>query len=132
MRRFVYIIIIISLLFVPLKRVKIEHLIPVKAVAVYEYEGGVAIELDTGLKGSGKNVFAAFDSLVQNAPAVVYFKTGEYLFVEEDISDIALIRKQMKNTVKVYKCNAAGRVAEVVSYLDAHGDITNLHDTRTK
>ena len=132
MRKLVYVLIVVSLFFVPLERVQIERLLPVKAVAVYRNDDAFRIELDNGQMGSGASVKDAIDGLKRGSTSLVYLKTTEYLFVASEISDIEDFKDQFKSTVKIYRINASGRVAELADYLDAHGKNTDLHDMETK
>ncbi|MBR4863726.1 MAG: hypothetical protein IKU07_04055 [Oscillospiraceae bacterium] len=128
MRKIFYILLICAVFFVPLQRVEIENLLPVRAIAVYKSGENITVEVDSGLKASDRNVAEAVKRIKEESPAIIYLKTAVYLFVSDDVTDIDGLDKQLKRNVKIYRCNASGRVAEMVEYLDAHGELTNLHE----
>ena len=133
MRKVIYAVILLSLFFVPLERVEIGELLPVRAVAVYVSDGMIFVEIDTGEKGSGIDVTQALDQLKRNTPAIIYLKTAEYLLVTDATEYLVHeLRGVMRNNVKVYNCDAEGRVKEVAEYLDVHGELTKMHSLWTR
>ena len=84
------------------------------------------------MKGRGNSVSAAIRQLKSDASAIVYLKTTVYLFVEDALLDIGALQKKLKNSVKIYYLNAFGRVGDLTNYLDAHGELTELHQAKTK
>ncbi len=133
MRKVIYAVILLSLFFVPLERVEIGELLPVRAVAVYASNGMIFVEIDTGEKGSGIDVTQALDQLKRNTPAIIYLKTAEYLLVTEATENmVPVLRGFMRNNVKIYNCDAEGRVKEVAEYLDVHGELTKMHSLWTR
>lgn len=133
MRKLLYVIILGALLLAPVERVEVAKLLPIRAVAMYESNGMTVLELDTGEKGTGNDAIEALENLKQNTPAIVYLKTAKYLFVSDNAKDnVDSIKRHLKNDVELYACDAAGRVEKVAQYLDAHGEITELHSSWTK
>ena len=127
MRKLLYGLLLIPLLFVPLNRVNVADLLPVEAVAVYMDGDQVVLETDTENKGVGENAVQALANLKENPPAVIYLDTAEYLLVSHDaVAQVEHLRPQLKSSVKVCVCEAAGRVKEMVKYLEIHGDLTSL------
>ena len=133
MRKVLYFLLLVATFLAPVERVEVGKLLPVKAVAVYKNKQGTVLETDSGAIGIGEDVVEALTDLQQSVPAVLYLKTTRYLFVSNDMKASAdSIVQQLNNKVLVYICNAEGRVYDTAKYLDAHGEITNLHGTWTK
>lgn len=133
MRRLVYILLLIPLLFVPLQRVNIADLLPIETVAVYMDGEQIVLETDTSDKGIGKTVEQAWASLKENAAKVVYLDTAEYLLVsEEALEQIDALRSYLKDSVKVGVCEAKDRVKEAVEYLRNHQKMPTLRQWKNK
>ena len=127
MRRVLYGLLLIPLLFVPLNRVNVADLLPVEAVALYMVGDKVVLETDTEHKGVGETVDDALSALKENTPAVVYLDTAEYLLVSVDaVEQIESLRPHLKSSIKVCVCQAAGRVKGAVEYLEIHGEFVKL------
>ena len=119
----------IALLFVPLERVNVAQLLPIRAVAVYAEDGVVVLETDTKHLGRGETAEKALENLKVNTPNVVYLDTAEYLMVSNDtVNCVQELRDYLKPSVKVCVCDAAGRVEYAAEYLEIHGNLTKLKD----
>lgn len=129
MRKIICILIIAALCFVPLKRVDIAKLRPIQAVAMYMEDQQIVLETDTGDQGRGKRVLDALQNLKEKTAAVVYLDTADFLLVAENaISHVGELAQNIKQSVKVCVCEAAGRVKEVAQYLEVHGNLPKLKD----
>ena len=127
MRRIAYVIILVSLFFVPLERLDVAKLLPIQAVAVYMQGDSVVLETDTKNIGRGMNVADALENLKETTPAVVYLDTAEYLLVSPDAKHSAVeLKNYLKPSVKVCICDGAGRVKEAAKYVEIHGNLTKL------
>ena len=127
MRRVVYVLLLVPLLFVPLNRVNVADLLPIEAVALYMDGGRVVLETDTEHKGTGETVDDALIALKENTPAVVYLDTAAYLLVSDDAADgVEDLRPHLKSSVKVCVCQAGGRVKAAIEYLRIHGEFVRL------
>jgi len=126
-RRVVYVLLLVPLLFVPLNRVNVADLLPIEAVALYMDGGRVVLETDTEHKGTGETVDDALIALKENTPAVVYLDTAAYLLVSDDAADrVEDLRPHLKSSVKVCVCQAGGRVKAAIEYLRIHGEFVRL------
>ena len=133
MRRLLYALLLVSLLFVPLNRVNVANLLPVEAVAIYVDGERVVLETDTEHTGGGKTVEEALVNLKENTPLVVYLDTAEYLLVSPDATErVESLRPHLKPSVKVCVCQAAGKVKNAVEYLQVHGDLPPLKNWKTE
>lgn len=133
MRRLVYVLILVSLLFVPLNRVDVAELLPIKAVAVYMDGDSVVLETDTEHTGAGDTAEQALAALKKNTPAVVYLDTAEYLLVSEDaVSYVDSLRPFLKSSVRVGVCQAKGKVCDAAKHLEVHQKLPKLKDWKTE
>ena len=129
MRRLLYALLLLALLFVPLRRVNIADLLPVESLAVYMEEGQVVLETDTAHRGVGETVEQALAALKENTAKVVYLDTAEYLLISEDAAEqIGALRSHLKDSVKVAVCEAKGKVKEAVEYLRLHQKMPDLRE----
>ena len=122
LRKILYIIILLALLFVPLDRLDAAKLQPVEAFAVYKDGEGVVVETDSGDLGKGKGVEEALRSLKENASQIIYLDTAEYLLAAEEAREEAQeIISYLKRNIKqgTYK---GGDIKEEAKYLDAHAE----------
>ena len=129
MRGVIYALILASLLFVPLDRVRISQMLPVGAVAVREEAGKIVVETDCEVMGTGNSVAAAVEDLKRNTPAIVYLDTAKYLLISDDaLGYIGEVREYLKPSVKVCVSEEYGNIADYVRYLDVHGELPELKD----
>ena len=127
MRKILYIVILGLLFFAPLERLDVAKLLPVKAVAVYMQNDQVVMETDMAYIGRGDTALSALADLKERTPAVVYLDTAEYLLVDQAaVTQVDLLRQELKPSVKVCLCQAAGRVQETVKYLEIHSNLPKL------
>lgn len=133
MRKVVYILLLIPLLFVPLQRVNVANLLPVETVAVYMNGEQVVLEIDTAHTGIGKTVEQALASLKENVAKVIYLDTAEYLLVSEDaLEQVDALRAYLKDSVKVGICEAKGKVKAAAEYLSNHQKMPTLRRWKNK
>ena len=121
MRILLYIIILAaSLFFAPVDRLDIAKLEPVEAVAVYMEEGRVALQTDGEDIGSGVTAQEALADLKENALAVIYLDTADYLLVGEGAEEAAKdLQQYLQKSVQIGKYNG-GNIKEEAQYLDVH------------
>ena len=122
MRILLYIIILASLFFAPVDRLDIAKLEPVEAVAVYMEEGRVTLQTDGEDMGRGDTAQEALADLKENALAVIYLDTADYLLIGDGTEEVAKdLRQYLRESVQTGKYNG-GNVKEEAKYLDVHGD----------
>lgn len=133
MRKVLYGVILALLFLVPVERTDVAKLLPIRAVAIYTEGTQVVLETDTRHKGMGADAQQALENLKENTAAVVYLDTAEYVLVSQGAEDyVEQIADDLKPSVKVAICNAAGCVEEIASYLDVHDGVTELRRWQTK
>lgn len=122
MRILLYIVILAAMLFAPVDRLDIAKLEPVEAVAIYMEDGQVALQTDGESMGIGNTAQEALADLKENALAVIYLDTADYLLIGEGAENAAQdLRQYLRESVQIGKYNG-GNVKEEAKYLDVHGN----------
>lgn len=122
MRILLYIIILAALFFAPVDRLDIAKLEPVEAVAVYMEDGLITLKTDGEDTGRGTTAQEALTDLKENALAVIYLDTADYLLIGDGAEEAAKdLRQFLRESVQTGKYNG-GNVKEEAKYLDVHGN----------
>lgn len=122
MRILLYIAILAAMLFAPVDRLDIAKLEPVEAVAVYMEDGQITLQTDGENIGKGATAQEALTDLKENALAVIYLDTADYLLIGEGAENAANdLRQYLRESVQIGKYNG-GNVKEEAKYLDVHGN----------
>ena len=131
MRIVLYIVILLSLLFVPVHRLDIACLEPVEVLAVSVQSAQIRLETDCGYSGNGRTVSEAIDNLKENTPGVIYLDTAEYLLItEETIGYLQQLAPHLREHIKVCIWDGRGDVSELVEYLEIRTDLPSLSDMK--
>jgi len=122
MRILLYIVILIAMFLAPVDRLDIAKLEPVEAVAVYIEEGQITLQTDGESIGKGATAQEALADLKENALAVIYLDTADYLLIGEGAEGAAQdLRQHLRKSVQTGKYNG-GNVKEEAKFLDVHGN----------
>lgn len=116
-----YIALLTAALAVPVQKTDVGKLIPVEAVFLYTEDNQIALETDTGDKGSGETVKEAAEDLHESAAGHLYLDTADYLLVEESAAErLVEIAPYLKRTVRVCEAEQGIDLAQVSEYLRTH------------
>ena len=127
MRKILYAVILLLLLFVPLERLDVAKLEPVQTVAICVDADEVVLKTDTGSVGRGQNVDRAYQDLEENTPSAIYLDTAQYLLVTEDaVKYVDALRQYLKPTVRVSLYNGKIDLKDAAKYLSVHSDLPKL------
>ena len=131
MRRILNIVILVALLWTPVKRLNISHLEPVQTVAVSIQQELVVLETDTENKGRGKNIEEALKDLKENTPGVIYLDTAQYLLVTEN-AEVYLntLREYLSPSVKVASWDGISSARTAAEYLRIRKDLPRLKNLK--
>ena len=120
MRKLVYIVILMLLVFAPVDRVDAGKLLPVEALAVSVDGGQVVLMTDTGNRGTGATAQLALEDMKQKAAGILYLDTANFLLVAPGAETAAEeLKEHMKRSVKTGPYSG-GDVGEEARFLDAH------------
>lgn len=132
MRRILSVAILALCLLAPVKRLDVAKLEPVQTVAIYSQGGKVVLETDTGNRGEGVDAAEALGNLKQNALAVIYLDTAEYLLVGEgDEQLVGQLLPVLHKRVKV-ALYGGGDIVEETAYWEVHGDLPKLEQWKAR
>lgn len=116
-----YALILVSLLFVPLHRVEIANLEPIKAVWMYMENSNIVLTTDTENKGSGVTVEMALSDMREKSPGILYLDTAQFLFVSDSAQkNIPAIGSFVKGNIRLCKWGGQGNIKTAVKYADSH------------
>lgn len=122
MRKILYIIILLALLFAPVKRLDVAKLMPIEALAIYTDGEEIVVETDSEDVGRGKTIEEAVVNLKESADQIIYLDTAEYLLVAEDLrEETQKIIEYLKADIKI-RSYQGGEIKEEAAYLDAHDE----------
>lgn len=129
MRKLLYGLILLSVFFAPVERVDVAQLLPIRAVSLSQQGTQLLLRTDTNHLGKGKNVQDALANLQENAPAVVYLDTAQFLLVDEAaVYCLDQLIGVLKPTVRVCVCPVPEDLSAAADYLEVHGDLPKLKD----
>ena len=133
MRKLFYGLILIVVFCVPVQRVEVAKLLPVRAISLYSNDSFLVIETDSGYRGKGPDIGRAIEDLRTNTPYIVYLDTAQYLFVSEDVTDcLPQFRSVLKGSVRVSVGEPPADISLAAQYLDVHPQVTKLRVWWTK
>ena len=120
-RVILYVLLLSSLFFVPLQRIKIANLEPIQAVWLHQEGGSIVLETDTEDKGRGATVKEALVDMKENSTGIIYLDTAQYLLVSASAKQqIPSLRAYLKETVRLCQWDGQGDMNEAVKYADSH------------
>ena len=128
MRILLYVFMLAAALAFPVERTDVGKLRPVEVVAVAQTETGFAVRTDTGDRGTGQTLGAAFRDLEDSTAGVIYLDTAEYLLLETPVKEQVLLRELLKNGVRVCAAEPEIDLEGTGAYLDVHRPQTRLRD----
>ena len=133
MRRFLYGLILIAVLLVPVRRVEVAQLMPVWAMSLDREDSLLVLETDSGYFGKGPDIQRAIEDLHTNTPYNLYLDTTRYLFAAEEAADyLPQFYHILKGSVRVCICEPPEDLTLAAQYLDVHLRMTKLRAWWTK
>ncbi len=105
----------------PGERTDVAKLQPVEVVCLYEQQGMVTLETDTGDLGRGVSAEAALRDLENSTPGIVYLDTAAFLVVDElGNTLISEIKPYLKDKVRVCQMEEKPDLELTAPYLNVH------------
>ena len=125
----IYILIIALVFIAPVNRVDVGTLRPVEIVALYQEDGEMILQTDTGDRGRGVDVESALRDMKRKSPAVIYLDTAKYLLVDMNVQhDAVALRTFLKPNVKVALFRDRIDLKNAGKYLDIQEDLIAFKD----
>ena len=127
-----YILILNALWFVPLDRIDIADLAPVRGVWLSVEEGNLTLETDTGARGTGTTVEEALQNLKKTSLGIVYLDTAEYVLLSESaIEHIGGLIPYIKQSAHLCLWDGEGEIETAIKYAHAHKLGTKIRHWKT-
>ena len=128
-RILLYVLVLVALMFAPVKGANIGRLHPVEVVALYSENGQIIIKTDTDDKGIGNTPMAALNDLQETTAGYVYLDTAEYLLVGEGAEwAVEELRPALRKGIKICKSDEGVELKLAAKFLPVHSTLPQLKD----
>jgi hypothetical protein len=105
---------------------------PVQVVYIYQADGTLCIETDTGAAGSGKNLTEAAADLKASASGEIFLDTAEFLLIDPEVTVTADFHTLLRPTCGVTFTHATPDLTAAADYLTIHRPSVTLLELRAK
>ena len=105
---------------------------PVQAVYIYQKNGTLCIETDTGAAGSGKTLTEAAADLKASASGEIFLDTAEFLLIDPEVTITTDFHTLLRPTCGVTFTHATPDLQAAADYLTIHQPFVTLLELRTK
>lgn len=110
----------------------VARLEPVQAVYIYQKNGTLCIETDTGAAGSGKTLTEAAADLKASASGEIFLDTAEFLLIDPEVTITTDFHTLLRPTCGVTFTHATPDLQAAADYLTIHQPFVTLLELRTK
>ena len=110
----------------------VARLEPVQAVYIYQKNGTLCIETDTGAAGSGNSLTEAAADLKASASGEIFLDTAEFLLIDPEVTITADFHTLLRPTCGVTFTHATPDLQAAADYLTIHQPFVTLLELRTK
>jgi len=126
MRILLYTLILLLLLYAPVKRLDVAKLEPVEIVCMDADAGEILLSTDTEAWGRGEETASALADMQDRTPGVIYLDTAEFLLVTPAaISQIESLRPYLKESVRICGTDDTD-LSGMAKFLEIHGALPTL------
>lgn len=118
----------LALLLLPQRDTEVGKLLPVEAMSIEKASGVYRVSTDTGDIGKGDSLEKAMDDLRAEAPGIIFLDTADYvLLTRETMECMEKLADYVRPGTRVYEIEGAADMAEIGTFLRAHGPDTPLY-----
>ena len=110
----------------------VARLEPVQAVYIYQKNGTLCFETDTGAAGSGKTLTEAAADLKASASGEIFLDTAEFLLIDPEVTITTAFHTLLRPTCGVTFTHATPDLQAAADYLTIHQPFVTLLELRTK
>lgn len=110
----------------------VSKLEPIQTLYVYRNGAELAVETDTGAKGTGKNLTEAAAAMKANASAELFLDTAEFLLLHPAVPITEEFHTLLRPTCKVTITTTAPDLQTVSAYLSVHTPPMTLSEVRAR
>jgi hypothetical protein len=105
---------------------------PVQAVYIFQKDGTLSIETDTGASGSGKTLTEAAAEMKASASGEIFLDTAEFLLIDPEVTITADFHTLLRPTCTVTFTTATPDLQAASEYLTTHTPLTTLSELRAQ
>ena len=105
---------------------------PIQTLYVYRNGAELAVETDTGAKGTGKNLTEAAAAMKANASAELFLDTAEFLLLHPAVPITEEFHTLLRPTCKVTVTTTAPDLQTAAAYLTIHSPPMTLSEVRAR
>lgn len=125
----IYVIVLLIALWIPVNRIDISNLEPIRAIWIDQENGKYVVSTDTEDIGIGDTVEQAVDMMKKGCEKIIYLDTAQYLLVSDNCKEaIGGISRFLKDKVKIGIWDGEGKIAKAATYMQTHRLGTKLKD----
>lgn len=110
----------------------VARLEPVQAVYIYQKNGTLCIETDTGAAGSGNTLAEAAADLKASASGEIFLDTAQFLLIDPEVTITTDFHTLLRPTCGVTFTHATPDLQAAADYLTIHQPFVTLLELRTK
>ena len=110
----------------------VARLEPVQAVYIYQKNGTLCIETDTGAAGSGNTLTEAAADLKASASGEIFLDTAEFLLIDPEVTITTDFHTLLRPTCGVTFTHATPDLQAAADYLRIHQPSVTLLELRAK
>ena len=110
----------------------VARLEPVQAVYIYQKNGTLCIETDTGAAGSGNTLAEAAADLKASASGEIFLDTAQFLLIDPEVTITTDFHTLLRPTCGVTFTTAPPDLQAAADYLTIHQPFVTLLELRTK
>lgn len=131
MRLLVYSLVLLLLLYAPVKRLDVAKLEPIEVVCMDVSDGTTLLLTDTEAWGRGANAYEALEDMRSRTAGVIYLDTAVYLLVTEAaVGQVDDLRSCLKGTVRLCITEETN-LTDMARFLEVHGPLPRLNEWKT-
>lgn len=128
-RILLYIMILASLLYAPVKRADVGKLQPVEVVLLDKSGDIITVTTDTDDSGAGKTTAEALDDLKRTSERIVYLDTAQYLLVTQSaVQELSAACVYLDPDTKLCMVSGDPDLKALARYLQVHRNYPTLGD----
>lgn len=127
----VYGILLAAAVMVPSRTTELGKLKPVETLAIYQENGQVVVETDTGDIGRGVTVSKAIENLKETTAGIIYLDTADYLVIMQGGEPfVKYLTSNLKDSVRICRGDKGIDIGKTASYLSIHRPSVEIKDYR--
>ena len=117
----IYGVLLLVVLFLPLRGVDVGKLLPVEVIHIYKEEDMILIRTDVDASGRGATLGEAIHNLKGTTPGIIFMDTADYLLIDETAEEeIEGLKEYLKSSIRVCRTEREVDLTEAAAFLSVH------------